>query len=493
MSTTPREQPGRRAKDGSAAPAGQYNALTPDIVRQLQEIVGQRYVIHGDAEKLQPYSHDEVPDPEYAHMPDCVVRPESTEQIAAIMALATRHRIPVTPRGAGSGLSGGAVPIYGGIVLLCDRMNRIIEVDPQNMVVVAQPGVVTNEINDAVREHGLFYAGYPMSVETCYVGGNVAENAGGGKAVKYGVTGRYVLGLELVTPKGEIVRLGGKLVKNVTGYDLIQLMVGSEGTLGVFTEITLKLMPLPKASVDLLVLFGTAEEAIESVPAIMTTAGVIPTSLEFMDRTSVQAACEYLNESIPYQQAGAMLIASVDGPDEEHVRQDYEAIGELCLQRGAMEVYVADNFTTSERIWSVRRNIPEAFAIVSPHQANEDLVVPTAAIPKLLEAMLKLSEKYGVTIPSYGHAGDGNLHTRIIKNPDWPLDKWRKTLPLVLEELYHATAELGGRISGEHGVGHKRKPYLSMFLSKQALEMMRAIKRAIDPQNILNPGKILDS
>ncbi|MGC9454235.1 MAG: FAD-binding oxidoreductase [Phycisphaerae bacterium] len=474
------------------APAGRYNPLTPDIVRQLSGIVGDRYVVYGDAEKLQPFSHDEIPDPEYAHMPDCLVRPESAGQIAEIMKLATRHRIPVTPRGAGSGLSGGAVPIHGGIVLLCDRMNRILEVDPDNMIVVVQPGVVTNDINEAVREHGLFYAGYPMSVETCYIGGNVAENAGGGKAVKYGVTGRYVLGLELVTPSGEMVRLGGKLVKNVTGYDLVQLMVGSEGTLGIFTEITLKLMPLPKASVDLLVLFGTAEEAIETVPAIMTTAGVIPTSLEFMDRTSVQAACEYLNESIPYQQAGAMLIVSVDGPDEHQVLQDYEAIGELCLQRGAIEVYVADNFTTSERIWSVRRNIPEAFAIVSPHQANEDLVVPTAAIPKLLEAMRTLADKYGVTIPSYGHAGDGNLHTRIVKNPDWSLQQWKQTLPQVLEELYRATAALGGRISGEHGIGHKRKAYLPLFLSDDALEMMRRVKRALDPQNILNPGKIVD-
>ncbi|MFP3936980.1 MAG: FAD-binding oxidoreductase [Phycisphaerae bacterium] len=474
------------------APAGRYNPLSREIIQRLGEIVGDRYVIHDDFEKLQPFSHDEIPDTEYAHMPDCVVRPDSAEQIAEIMKLATRHRIPVTPRGAGSGLSGGAVPIHGGIVLLCDRMNHILEVDPENMVVVVQPGVVTNDINAAVRDHGLFYAGYPMSVETCYIGGNVAENAGGGKAVKYGVTARYVLGLEVVTPTGEIVRLGGKLVKNVTGYDLIQLMVGSEGTLGVFTEITLKLMPLPKASVDLLVLFETAEEAIQAVPAIMTQAGVIPTSLEFMDRTSVQAACEYLNESIPYRQAGAMLIASVDGPDEDQVLQDYEAIGELCLQRGAIEVYVADNFTTSERIWSVRRNIPEAFAIISPHQANEDLVVPTAAIPKLLEAMRTLAESYGVTIPSYGHAGDGNLHTRIVKNPDWSLDQWKQTLPRMLEDLYRATADLGGRISGEHGIGHKRKAYLPMFLSEQYLEMIRSIKRAFDPGNILNPGKIVD-
>jgi glycolate oxidase len=487
MSPTPREPD---PADGGQGP--RYNPLTPEVVRQLAAIVGERYVLSGDAEKLEPYSHDEIPDRAYAHMPDCVVRPETTEQVAAVMKLASRERVPVTPRGAGSGLSGGAVPVCGGIVLLCDRMNRILEVDRENMVAVVQPGVVTNDINEAVREHGLFYAGYPMSVETCYIGGNVAENAGGGKAVKYGVTARYVLGLEVITPAGEVVRLGGKLVKNVTGYDLLQLMVGSEGTLGVFTEITLKLMPLPKSAVDLLVLYETAERAIAAVPTIMTTAGVIPTSIEFMDRTSVQAACEYLNESIPYRRAGAMLLVSVDGPDAEQVEREYEAIGELCLDDGALEVYVADNFTTSERIWSVRRNIPEAFAVVSPHQANEDLVVPTASIPQLLEAMRSLAAKYGVTIPSYGHAGDGNLHTRIVKNPDWSLEQWERTLPDILRELYRATADLGGRISGEHGIGHKRKPYMSMFVPEPALEMMRRVKRALDPDNILNPGKIVD-
>jgi len=469
-----------------------YNPLTPVIAEELRRLVGPRYVLYGDAEKLEPYSHDEIPDPHYAHMPEAVVRPRTAEEIAAIMKLANRERIPVTPRGAGSGLSGGAVPVHGGIVLLCDRMNEILEIDRQNMVAVVEPGVVTAEINERIAADGLFYAGYPMSLETCYIGGNVAENAGGGKAVKYGVTGRYVLGLEVVTPTGEIVQLGGKLVKDVTGYNMIGLMVGSEGTLGVFTKIILKLLPLPKASVDLLALFPTAEAAIAAVPKIMTTGGVIPTAIEFMDRVSVAAACEYLNETLPYERAGAMLLITVDGADAGQVEREYDTVGEMCLQAGAFEVYVADNRTTSERIWNMRRNIAEAFAIITPRQANEDLVVPIAEIPKLVAAMGRISAKYGVRIPSYGHAGDGNLHTRITARPEWSDERWAEVLPGVLEELYTATAELGGRISGEHGIGHKRKKYMPMFVSAEYLDMLRAVKMALDPNGILNPGKIFD-
>ena len=470
----------------------QYNALTTELLDELRRIVGERYVIAGDAERLEPYSHDEVPDRHYASMPDAVVRPRTAEEIAAILKLANREKVPVTPRGAGSGLSGGAVPVRGGIVLLCDRMNEILEVDTDNMMVVVEPGVVTAQINEVVARHGLFYAGYPMSRETCYIGGNVAEDAGGGKAVKYGVTKRYVLGLKMVTPAGEIVELGGKLLKDVTGYNLIGLMVGSEGTLGVFTEVTLRLLPLPKASVDLLVLFRSAEEAIAAVPRIQTATGIVPTAVEFMDRTSVRTACAYLNETIPYEQAGAMLLITVDGADEEQVGREYERVGEQCLEFDAIEVYVADNRTTSERVWNVRSNIPEAFAAESSHQGNEDLVVPPAAIPKLVAGMERLPDKYGVRIPAYGHAGDGNLHTRIVKNPDWPLERWHDTLPRVLSELYDLTAALGGRLSGEHGVGHKRKQYLGRFLSPAHIEMMRCLKRSLDPNGILNPDKIFD-
>jgi len=473
-------------------PQTRYHPVTLEIVAELGRIVGKKNVVYGDPERLEPFSHDEIPDPKYAHMPEAVVSPASADQIAKIMKLANRQRIPVTPRGAGSGLSGGAVPIRGGLVLLTDRMNRILEIDRENMMAVLEPGVVTNEINERLKEFGLWYAGYPMSLETCYIGGNVAENAGGAKAVKYGVTARYVVGLEVVSPTGDILRLGGKLVKDVTGYNLTQLMVGSEGTLGIFTKIILKLMPLPKASVDMLCLFASPADAIRVVPAIMTDSGVIPTALEFLDRTAAQAACEYLNESIPYQQAGAMLLITIDGADEEQVTNEYEKIGEECLAAGAIEVYVADNPTNSERIWKVRRNIGEAFGAAARHQSNEDLVVPIAAIPQLVAAMGALGKKYGLTVPCYGHAGDGNMHTRILKDPDWPEEKWERTLGKFLHELYEVTARLGGKVSGEHGIGHKRKDYLPMFVSPQAIEMIRAVKRALDPNNILNPGKIVD-
>ncbi|MDX9979231.1 MAG: FAD-linked oxidase C-terminal domain-containing protein [Lentisphaeria bacterium] len=468
-----------------------YHSVTPALVRRLEDLLGARNVIYGDAEKLEPFSHDEVAGTQYAHPAEVAVRPGTAAEIAAVMRLANEERVPVTPRGAGSGLSGGAVPLHGGIVLLTDRLNRILEIDPANLMLVAEPGVVTNEINEALKPHGLFYAGYPMSLETCYLGGNVAENAGGGKAVKYGVTGRYVMGLEVVTPTGDVVQLGGKRVKDVTGYNLLQLMVGSEGTLGVFTKITLKLLPLPKFAVDLLCLFPSAEAAIGAVPRIMTGSGIIPTAIEFMDQTSVQASCQYLNETIPYAEAGAMLLITVDGADEAQVVRDYDAIGEQCLAAGAFEVYVADNANTSERIWKVRRNIAEAFKLVSPHQSLEDVVVPIAEIPKVVAGLAELSARHGVQIPCYGHAGDGNLHATPVMNPAWSLDEWHERLPAILTDLYRLVGSLGGTISGEHGIGHKRLPYLSLVLDEPQLAMMRAVKRALDPNLILNPGKLV--
>ena len=475
------------------AEASPYNSVTNDVAARLGEIVGEKYVLFGDAEALEPFSHDEVPDHRYRHMPEALVRPSSADEIAAVMKLANEANVPVTPRGAGSGLAGGAVPVFGGIVLSLDRMNRILEIDRDNMVVVCEPGVVTSEINERVAEFGLFYAGYPMSLETCYVGGNVATNAGGAKAVKYGVTGRYVLGLEVVTPTGDVLQLGGKLVKDVTGYDLLHLMVGSEGTLGVFTKITLKLMPSPRKTVDLLCLFASTPEAVAVVPRVMTESGIIPTAIEFMDRVAVMASCEYLNETLPYERAGAMLLISVDGANAEQVERDYEAVGELCLSAGAIEVYVADNRTTSERMWKVRRNIPEAFAAQSDLQMNEDLVVPLAAISELVAGMETISARYGVMMPSYGHAGDGNLHTRITPPSDWDDQQWLAVVPKFQHDLYVLTAELGGRLSGEHGIGHKRKEHMKIFLSPETIAAMRSIKKAFDPNNILNPGKIFDA
>ncbi|NLS76343.1 MAG: FAD-binding protein [Chloroflexi bacterium] len=467
-----------------------YEPVTAPIVRELCEIVGERNVIFGDADKLETYSHDEVAGAEYAHMPEVVVKPATADEIARIMRLANRERIPVTPRGAGSGLSGGAVPVFGGILLSVERMNRILEVDRANLTVTVEPGVVTNTINEAVKEMGLFYAGYPMSVETCFIGGNVAENAGGGKAIKYGVTSRYVLGLEVVLPTGEIVQLGGKRVKDVTGYDLLHLMVGSEGTLGIFTRITLKLLPLPTHKVDLLALFKDVSTAMDMVPEIMTNGRIIPTAVEFMDKLSVETTCRYLNEELPYEQAEAMLLIEVDGNSEALVQQESETIGELCMAHGAIEVYVADNYTTQERVWAVRRNIAEAFKVYCPVQSIEDVVVPFAQIPDLVPELERLSQRYNVILPTCGHAGDGNLHIIIVKRPETPLEEWPEVEHAAQAELYQVVARLGGTISGEHGIGSKRRGFMPLMMGETLLGLQRRIKDAFDPNGVLNPGKI---
>ncbi len=467
----------------------EYNQLTESFAQELIGIFGAANVYYNDAERLEPYAHDEAAGCT-TRVPEAVVRPKSAEEISQLLKLANREKIPVTARGAGSGLSGGAVPIHGGIVIDCCRMNHILDVDKANMTVTVEPGVITSEINEMLRPHGLFYAGYPMSLETCTIGGNVAENAGGGKAVKYGVTGRYVIGLEVVSPTGDIVQLGGKLVKDVSGINLLQLMIGSEGILGIFTKIILKLLPLPKASVDMLCLFNSIGEAIGAVPKIMTEGGVIPTAVEFMDKLSFQTACQYLNETLPCQDSGAMLLITIDGADAAQVEHDYDVIGEQCLKAGATQVYVADTKANSERIWRIRRSVAEAFKVFSPNQSLEDIVVPIASIPDMSAAIDRISKKYGVLIPCYGHAGDGNLHATPVMPPEWSLDKWQEVLPNLLMELYAETIALGGHISGEHGIGHKRKKYMLKLADKGFLTMMQAVKNGLDPNGILNPGKI---
>ena len=468
-----------------------YNPVTDEILDELKKIVGEKNLMT-DEDKIEAYSHDETPAEQYAHMPEVVLTPNSAEEIAEVMKLANKELIPVTPSGARSGLSGGAIPEHGGIVISVENMNEVIEIDYDNLMMVLEPGVVTNSINEQLEESGLFFAGYPMSVMTCYLGGNIAENAGGGKAVKYGVTGRYVMGLEVVTPTGEIMELGGKRVKDVTGYDLKQLMVGSEGTLGIVTKATIKLLPKPTHRVALLALFKDVETAISTVPKIMTSGRIVPTGIEFMDKLSVKTSCEYLNEHLPYQEAGAMLLIEVDGNKSEQVDSDAETIGELCLENDAIEVYVADNHTTRERVWSVRRNIAEAFKVVSPHQSLEDIVVPIAKIPDLMPYLEDISEEYDIQVPCYGHAGDGNLHATLVKNPEHSMEKWYELEEKALEDLYKATQELGGTISGEHGIGSKRKKYMELVTDPVELKMMRQIKKAFDPNNIMNPGKIID-
>jgi len=294
------------------------------------------------------------------------------------------------------------------------------------------------------------------------------------------------------TTDGDIVELGGKLVKNVTGYDLVKLMVGSEGTLGIFTKIILKLIPKPTLQADLLCLFKTSDAAISMVPKIITEGGIIPTSVEFMDKLSVQAGCEYLNESLPYQDCGAMLLISVDGTDMEEIEQQYITIGKFCKEGGATEVYVADNTSTSERIWSVRRNIAEAFNLISKRQCNEDIVVPPAQIPDAIRFLEDIAEKYGIIIPCFGHAGDGNIHARVTCPEDWSDEKWHDSVPKILGEIYAMLKQYGGMLSGEHGIGHKRKKYMDQVVSPEYMALLKGIKRTFDPNNIMNPGKIFD-
>jgi len=468
-----------------------YNPVSRYIVSKLEEICGENNVFT-EREKLEPYSHDETPTENFSHFPEVVVKPGKTEQVVRIVKLADENNIPITPRGAGSGLSGGAIPVYGGIVVSLEKMNKILEIDVENMMVTLEPGVITNEVNEKVKEMGLFFAGYPMSVETCFIGGNVAENAGGGRAVKYGVTDRYVMGLEVVLPDGEIVSLGGKRVKDVTGYNLKQLFIGSEGTLGIITKVIIKLLPLPSARVDLLVLFKDIKQAIRNVSKIMSETRIIPTSIEFMDQLSVQTSCQYLNEHLPYQEAGAMLLVEVDGNNQKEVEAEAETIGELCLDQGALEVYVADNYTTQERVWAVRRNIAEAFMVISPQQSIEDIVVPISAIVQVVEKIQTFAKKYDLLIPCYGHAGDGNLHVTLVKNPKHSQEKWIEIEHSVLLDLYHLVKKKGGTISGEHGIGVKRKDYLKMFCSEIEIQLMKRIKAAIDPKKIMNPGKIFE-
>ena len=469
-------------------PNNAYNPVTPDLVKALIDVIGKGSVFT-DAEKLETYSHDETDAAKYGHNPEVVVMPTTTEQVAQVVKLANKARVPITPRGAGSGLSGGAIPEFGGIVISLEKMNRLLELDKANMVAVVEAGMVTNDLANTVQAEGLFFAGYPMSLQTCVIGGNIAENAGGGKAVKYGVTGRYIIGVELVTPQGDIVQLGGKLVKDVTGYDLKSLIIGSEGTLGIVTKAIVKLIGYPSGKADLLVLFKTPKAAIDLVPVILGK-GLTPTSIEFMDQLSIITSCKYLNESLPYENAGAMLLIELDGNNAAQIETDLIEIGKLCEANGAIEVYVAEDRNNIERIWNVRRNIAEAFKVFSPIQSLEDIVVPCSRIPEIIPELERMGQKYQVQIPCYGHAGDGNLHATLVKDPQMPMELWHTNEDLCLKELYQVTGKLGGKISGEHGIGIKRREYLKALIDPVELELMRAIKNAWDPNNIMNPGKI---
>lgn len=465
-----------------------YNPLNMELLEELQLLL--EIPVKYDQETLERYSKDETAELQ-AVIPEVVIFPLDTKEVSEVMKFANSHLIPVTPRGAGTGLSGGAVPVFHGIVMSLEKMNRILEFDAGNMMITVEPGVITGEIQKLADRHGLVYGGDPCSSESSSIGGNIAENAGGNKVMKYGPTGYHVYGLEVVLPSGEVTSLGGKMIKDVSGLDLIHLMVGSEGTLGIVTKITLRLLPKPKYSVALLVPFPDIDTAIAAVPKLMTGAGVVPTSLEFMDGSSIKAACSFLNIEFPYSDAGAHLIIEVEGSSKDSVFEDYVKLGESAIEAGGLEAFVADNRNTREKLWKARKSIAEALASVSPVHCMEDVSVPMANIPELIKTSEEIALNRNLEMIAFGHAGDGNVHVTFIKG-DLDDSSWNETLPQALNELYSKTTELGGCISGEHGIGLKRKKYLASITDKAQLDLIRGIKKAFDPNYILNPGKIVD-
>ena len=470
----------------------EYGKVNDAFVKDLRRIVGERAVIYEDREALESYSRDESGEEYYFHMPDVVVKPEKAEEISKIVKLCDKNCIPVTPRGAGSGLAGGAIPIFGGVVISLERMNRMLEIDRENMVAVVEPGVVTNELCRKVAEEGLYYAGYPMSVETSFIGGNVATNAGGSKVIKYGNTGHHVLGLEVVLPNGDVIEFGGKRRKDSSGYGMTRLFVGSEGTLGIFTKIYLNLIPLPGRTVDLLVPFKSIDKAIENVPMVMSKSRVIPTAVELVDDISVDFGSKYVKTRLPFQdEAKAYLIIQFEGRSLEELEDIYEQGGKLLIENGAIDVFIADNRSNSEKIWRLRRNWLEALKYFDPFVLTGDVVVPTSKIPEMMEEIRKISKEYHVSIPIAGHVADGNLHPAVMKPDGVGKNEWRELSEKVLDEIALKAGRLGGAVSGEHGIGFLKKKVLSETKKKQ-IEVMRKIKKVLDPNWIMNPGKVFD-
>jgi len=462
-----------------------YNPVTPDIIDQLRQIAGPDNVLT-EAERLAPYTHDEVVG--LRADPEVVVRVTSARQVAEVFRLAQRERVPVTPRGAGYGLSGGAVPVLGGIVLSTEKMNRILEIDRQNLMVTVEPGVIVGDLHRAVEAEGLFYPPDPASLDSCTIGGNIAEGAGGPRAVKYGVTMHYVCGLEAVLPSGDIITCGGKRVKDVAGYNLIQLLIGSEGTLAVVTRIILRLLPLPPVQVDLLVPFDDLQAAADTVSAIIA-ARIVPATIEFMEQDSILAVERLLKKEVPFHDAAAHLLIQLDGNLRAAVEAEMGQVGDLCLEHGARDVLVAQDRPTRDRLWEARRMIIEALKHESPMNHMEDVVVPRAQIPPLLRGIREIAGRYDVRIVNFGHAGDGNVHVNILKD-NIPDERWEVILPSVQEEIYRLALALGGTITGEHGIGATRRKYLPLALDEVQINLMRQIRDVFDPHRILNPGKI---
>ena len=439
-------------------------------------------------EVLHAYGHDETED--LVHPPQVVVRPRTTGQVAAVMKACHTHRVPVTPIGARTGLSGGALSVHGGVGLALDRMDRIVDIDERNLQVTVEPGVITQVLQEAVAEKGLYYPPDPASRGSCSIGGNLAENSGGPRAVKYGVTRDFVLNLEVVLPDGEVIWTGANTLKNSTGYDLTRLLVGSEGTLGVITKAVLRLVPLPRENRLLLVPFDSPYKACEAVSAVFR-AGITPSAMEFMERDAIDWSLRFIGDdslSVP-DEVQAHLLVEVDGNDPDALMKDCEAILEVMEAHGAGEVLFAETAAQKDKLWLLRRKVGEAVKSNSVYK-EEDTVVPRYELPRLLEGVKAIGRRYGFQSVCYGHAGDGNLHVNIVKG-DLSDGAWKEEVPKAIREIFELTVSLGGTLSGEHGIGLVQRPYMDIAFSQVQLDLMHRVKEAFDPLGILNPGKVL--
>ncbi len=462
-----------------------YNKVTPELLEELRRAVGDANV-HADAETLDKYKTDEETDPHYHHLPEVVVAPGSTEEVAAVMKLANKYVVSVTPRSAGTSVSCGAVPIHGGIVLLMERMNKILELNEDAMYMTVEAGARTVEIQQLANSKGLLYAGDPCSADSCLIGGNIATNAGGNKAVRYGTTRHQVYDVEVVTPTGDIVELGARLKKCSTGYALDQLVMGSEGTLGIITKATLKLLPLAPYKLDLLAIFTDLSKAIDIVPALIK-AGLNPTSVEFMDNNFVRASSDYCELKLPHYEDGYYVIITVETFSEDELDQKMEQLDTLCTENGATDVLEAD-----DRVWKIRRNCLEATRCLSKVSTSDDLVVPVDKIAITIEYLTTIAKNYPFQVFCLAHAGDGNLHFQILKG-ELTDEEWETEVNKFHAEAYAYVYGLGGRLSGEHGIGFKKLAPMEKYTDSVEMGMMKAIKRALDPHNILNPSKVFDA
>jgi len=464
------------------------NAITPQILEQFKLIVGSEYIFT-DADSIEKYGKDETEQLHYA--PQVIVKPRQASEIAQLLKICNEHLIPVTPRGAGTGLTGGALPHLGGLVISMERFNTILEIDERNLQVTTEPGVITEMLQDAVKEKGLFYPPDPASKGSCFIGGNISENSGGPKAVKYGVVKDYVLNLEVVLPNGEIIWTGSNVLKNATGYNITQLIVGSEGTLGIVTKIVLRLIPHPKFDLLMLAPFNSLEKASEAVSAIFR-AGITPSAMELMEIDAITLASKILDSTaIPLtENLAAHLIIEVDGNNMDVLMSEMEAISEVLSQFDAGELFFADDAQQKNELWKIRRKANEA-AVMAGYTIEEDTVVPRAELPRLIKGAKELGVQNGFKVVCYGHAGDGNLHIRI-NHPTIKKSYGSDEMNAILKKLFELVKELGGTISGEHGIGLIQKSYMPVLFDEVSLELMRGIKNTFDPNHILNSGKIFD-